>query len=307
MSTYYSNGKLLISAEYLVLDGAISFALPTKYGQSLDILPNESGKIIWKSFDVEQNNWFEAVYDIDTFSVENYTSKLDNGSKVADTLKAILKTAQDLNPKFLKGNKGVEVKTFLTFPNEWGLGTSSTLINNIASWAKVNPFELLELSFGGSGYDIACAKYNRPITFKRNGITPNISEVKFNPDFKDQIFFVYLNQKQDSKEGIKLYRALKVDKQKSIDKINAITQKLVKVNTLYDFEDLLDEHERILSSLIGVTTVKQKLFNDFFGSVKSLGAWGGDFVMVTGDEIRVKKYFEPKGYHTIIAYPDMIL
>ena len=32
---FYSNGKLLITGEYLVLDGAKAFALPTKFGQNL--------------------------------------------------------------------------------------------------------------------------------------------------------------------------------------------------------------------------------------------------------------------------------
>jgi len=33
MASFYSNGKLLITGEYLVLDGAKALALPTKYGQ----------------------------------------------------------------------------------------------------------------------------------------------------------------------------------------------------------------------------------------------------------------------------------
>ena len=35
--TFYSNGKLLITGEYLVLDGAKALALPTKYGQYLTV------------------------------------------------------------------------------------------------------------------------------------------------------------------------------------------------------------------------------------------------------------------------------
>ena len=31
--TFYSNGKLLITGEYVVLDGAKALALPTKFGQ----------------------------------------------------------------------------------------------------------------------------------------------------------------------------------------------------------------------------------------------------------------------------------
>ena len=37
---YYSCGKLLITAEYLVLKGAKGLAIPTKYGQKLSIKKN---------------------------------------------------------------------------------------------------------------------------------------------------------------------------------------------------------------------------------------------------------------------------
>ena len=44
--TFYSNGKLLITAEYLVLDGAKAFALPTKFGQNLIIEETNHPEII---------------------------------------------------------------------------------------------------------------------------------------------------------------------------------------------------------------------------------------------------------------------
>ena len=58
------------------------------------------------------------------------------------------------------------ITTKLTFPRAWGLGTSSTLISLIAQWAKCDPFELLFEAFGGSGYDIACATANSPISYQ---------------------------------------------------------------------------------------------------------------------------------------------
>ena len=59
---------------------------------------------------------------------------------VAKKLKALLNLAKKENPNFLL--EGGEVKTFLEFNKNWGLGSSSTLISNIASWAKVNPYHL---------------------------------------------------------------------------------------------------------------------------------------------------------------------
>ena len=57
--TFYSHGKLLISGEYVVLDGALSLAIPTTYGQSLIVEPLDEPKLIWKSFDEKGTIWFE--------------------------------------------------------------------------------------------------------------------------------------------------------------------------------------------------------------------------------------------------------
>ena len=53
--TFYSHGKLLLSGEYVVLDGALSLAIPTKYGQSLILESIEESKFLWKSFDENKN------------------------------------------------------------------------------------------------------------------------------------------------------------------------------------------------------------------------------------------------------------
>ena len=58
--TFYSNGKLLITGEYLVLNGAKALALPTKFGQSLEVSSIEEKKIIWTSLDFDKSIWFET-------------------------------------------------------------------------------------------------------------------------------------------------------------------------------------------------------------------------------------------------------
>lgn len=306
MQQFYSNGKLLITAEYLVLDGAIALALPTKYGQSLNVIDTDSRTIVWQSYNVDKECWFHAELDLVDFKIIGKNDD-ENHVKIANTLQEILRTAKNLNPNFLENSKGLLVKTALTFPNEWGLGTSSTLINNIATWAKVNAFELLEKSFGGSGYDIACAQKNHAITYQRKGVKPSITKLNFHPSFSNELFFVYLNEKQDSKEGIKMYRSLSLDKKKYMNKINDLTFQIIEATNINDFTTLLNQHEQFLSSILKVKTVKEKLFSDFNGAVKSLGAWGGDFVLVTGTEDDVKTYFNHKNYTTIIPYDDMIL
>ncbi|NVJ89897.1 MAG: GHMP kinase [Flavobacteriaceae bacterium] len=306
---FYSNGKLLLTGEYLVLDGAKALAVPTKFGQDLTIAQIQEQQLIWGSFTHDNNCWFEAVFDLPKLRLTSATfnSNTEGSTEfIAETLLEILQVAQKLNPEFLKTDGGFVVKTKLTFPRNWGLGSSSTLINSIASWAKVDAFELLWNSFKGSGYDIACAQHNSPIFYKIEDKKPVVNQVNFNPSFKEQLFFVFLNKKQDSKKGIATYKAQQKSINKELQRVSEITNKITETNNLDDFEQLIEEHEQIITSLINLQPVKQNLFSDYFGAVKSLGAWGGDFVMATGNE-NTPQYFNKKGFTTVIPYSKMVL
>ena len=298
---FYSNGKLLMTGEYAVLDGAKAWAIPTKYGQSLSVMETESKKIEWKSLDDKDRVWFEAIYDL-----ESMTEISSSNSEISQTLHKILIEAQKLNPHFLTDGLGYTIESKLTFPRDWGLGSSSTLINNIAQWANINPYQLLEKTFGGSGYDIACAQHNTPIIYQLENRKPTVQAVNFNPDFKDQLFFIHLNKKQNSREGISQYRQLNFNTKELVNNIGDITSKMVSCHNLVTFETLMDQHETILSNTLKTPTVKKSLFDDYTGSIKSLGAWGGDFILVTGDKT-ASTYFKQKGYSTIIPYSEMIL
>ena len=198
------------------------------------------------------------------------------------------------------------VKTNLTFPRDWGLGTSSTLINNIAQWAKVDAFQLLWNSFSGSGYDIANAQYNTPILYGVKNQKPEVKQVDFLPRFSDQLFFVHLNKKQDSKAGIARFKEKREKIHNEIQLVSEISKRLIQEQKLSEFKKLIQEHEKIISSIIELPTVKERLFPDYFGTLKSLGAWGGDFILATGDK-NTPQYFKAKGYTTILRYSDMVL
>jgi mevalonate kinase len=300
--TYKSNGKLLLTGEYVVLDGGLSLAIPTKFGQSLEITSIKEPKIKWKSFDYKNHVWFEDKFTLQEIT-SGFTSHRNDTSK---RLLQILQAVKQLNPGFLKNLLGFEVTSKLNFPQDWGLGSSSTLINNIANWAKIDAYKLLELTFGGSGYDIACAQHDTAITYQLSSNNQrSIKEVDFNPSFKEALYFVYLNKKQNSRDGIAQYKANTTDKTQVIKEINEITSKVVSCSNLTDFNLLLNNHEQLISSIIHQVPVKEKLFSDFNGSIKSLGAWGGDFVMVTSEE-NPKEYFSSKGYDTLIPYSEMI-
>ena len=297
---FHSNGKLLISGEYVILDGALGLALPTTYGQTLEVSSTKSKILKWESKDHNSNIWFEAEYDLNTLGSQA------KRSETSDRLVQILAAAKVLNPDFLKDDGGCIVKSRIDFPIHWGLGTSSTLVNNIADWARVDPYQLLAQSFGGSGYDIACAQSSSPLLYQLVNATPKIREVLFDPPFKEQLYFVYLNKKQDSREGISEYRNRVFDKDLLLTQISKITEEIVACAELEEFERLLMRHESLLSKTLGLSSVKTSLFYDFNGAIKSLGAWGGDFILATGGN-STQDYFKRKGYEVVIPYQKMVL
>ena len=68
--SFYSHGKLLLTGEYLVLDGAKGLALPTKLGQWLTVENHEDNSILWTSFDENNEVWFKEEFYIKDDSVQ---------------------------------------------------------------------------------------------------------------------------------------------------------------------------------------------------------------------------------------------
>jgi len=187
------------------------------------------------------------------------------------------------------------------------LGTSSTLINNIAQWLEIDAFVLLNNSFGGSGYDIACAQNDCAILYHLENGNPIVEKVTFEPEFIENLYFVYLDKKQSSKTAIASYNNKKQeDLAENIIKIDLLTQEVLHSKTLQEFALPLEEHEAQMSNILKMHTIKESLFPDFNGTIKSLGAWGGDFVLVIAKEIPTD-YFKERGFKTIVSYKDLIL
>ncbi len=302
---YYSHGKLLLTGEYLVLDGALALAIPTSFGQYFTIESIEEPKIIWKSLDEKGNIWFDYVFFIEEIATPKKI-EVRNDNNTSNRLIQILNVAKKLNPKFLSNNQGFKITTKLDFRRDWGLGSSSTLINNIASWANVDAYKLLELTFGGSGYDIAVTQYDSPILYSYQNFNPIVKPVKLQWNFIDKLFFVHLNKKQDSRKEVDKYRSQKNILSAKISEINEITLKILHCKSFQDFEVLLLNHEEIISEIIKQKPIKELLFQDYKGSIKSLGAWGGDFILATGDTAN-QDYFRKKGFKTMLTFNEMVL
>jgi hypothetical protein len=149
-------------------------------------------------------------------------------------------------------------------------------------------------------------KNNEILNRVQNDSSQEIKSVNFNPSFKNDIYFVHLNKKQNSRDGIKQYRENTSDLSSTIEKVNAITQHMITCESLGGFQKLMDDHELLISEIIKETPIKARIFNDFNGSIKSLGAWGGDFVMVAAHD-NPTAYFKANGYETILSYSEMVL
>jgi mevalonate kinase len=302
IKTFRGNGKLLLTGEYGVLDGARALALPTKLGQVLKIKNGRGAEIIWHSQRPDGTIWFK-----DKFSLFDFSS-LGPSSETASFLTTILKEASRLNSDFLSSWKGMRVETFLEFEPEWGLGSSSTLIYCIAIWADVNPFHLHFNVSGGSGYDIACAGADAPITYRFDGESIQYEETDFDPPFKEQIYFIYQGSKKSSAEAVDCYKKMNIDRRKFTQELSQLTDHMVSCKSLADFDKLIDVHEELVSKTLNLDRIQSSFFDDYWGKIKSLGAWGGDFVLATSSENCEKtlRYFQSKGHQVIFPYHDLI-
>ena len=296
---FKSHGKLLITGEYFVLKGAQSLCIPTKFFQTLKIKDSKEKNLVWKSFDHNNEIWIDTKFSIPDLEI------LKSKNKQTVFLQNLLLNAKKLNRSFLKSNHGFRIESKMNFDKNWGLGSSSTLINNISSWAKINPYDLLWSTSKGSGYDIASGQSKGPLLYKLVNKKPVYELVDFKPKFHEQLFFVYMNKKQQTdKEIIYFNNNIKNDKN-IVDTISSISQKLIDSENFENFKSLILEHEKILSTQLKKRMVKEIYFSDYSGEIKSLGAWGGDFILAAGPS-DTKKYFEEKGYKTIFSFKDML-
>ena len=322
----------MLTGEYLVLNGATALALPLKLGQSLEVdtLGSDNNRIYWEAYkpsavrnqqsaiskDTSHDPmltsqgvmpWFYVILNKCDFSVIETDDK-----EKAERLSNILSKVKSLNENVFNDSHDYRFSTLLDFDPQWGLGSSSTLINNVSEWANINPYQLLDSTFKGSGYDIACAKADGPIFYQvnRQQTTDNrlVASVSFNPEFKDNLYFVYQGHKQNSANEVKTFLDKNKDYTKEIESISEISKIIPEVTTLRDFCYFIKVHEEIMEKCLERKRIKT-YYSDFEGEMKSLGAWGGDFFLIATewDEEKVKHYFNNKGLNTIIKYQNIVL
>lgn len=265
-------------------------------------MAGEEGRLQWDARDEKGAVFLSVLFDTTDFKA------LEKRGEVPHfLLQELLREAREKNPEFLSERKNLHAVSRLEFHPAWGLGSSSTLIYNIATWAQVDPIKLLFEVLDGSGYDVACAGAEEAIEYQLKSKKAEWREFSFKPLFAEQVYFIYLGKKQNSSDAVKKFRDAPRD-QLVIDKISAITEGMIRATSAAEFRSLMDEHENVVAAATGLQKVKELYFNDFPGAVKSLGAWGGDFVMAVAEDAGFdsRRYFKEKGLEAIFSYNEMI-
>lgn len=302
--SFYSNGKILLTGEYLVLKGAEALAFPSKFGQKLEVYPIvNDNKIVWQAYD-KNKLWFTALFDLISFNIEETSD-----TKSAQYLKKLFEYIDKNSSIFSEFKSGIKILTQTNFPRNWGLGTSSTLINNLASWANINPYELLTSVSKGSGYDIACALSESPILFQRKkGNKPIVQSIEFKKDFLNKLYFVYSGNKKETEDAVLKFLNSEKSFNTEINTLNHITRQIIETDNFYEFCELIVLHENILCETIKEPGLNSK-FQNFEGVVKWLGAWGGDFFLAASNSEKqyLEDYFETQNTGEIIPFKELLI
>ena len=299
---FHANGKLLLTGEYLVLQGAEAIGLPLRMGQTLKVKPiRHEDQLRWKSL-IQEEILLEAIFSTRNFQIIHTSNK-----KPTYYIQYLLQKALQYIPA-LAHVPPYDIIAELEFPLEWGLGSSATLISNVSEWFNINPFRLNREITGGSGYDIACAKSQRPIRYKLVDKFPHYREIDIDLPFSDSLYFVYTGQKKDSENEVRQFIKENKDNSHLFPIIEEINHQIIQTKTLEQFEKSLWEHEKIIAEILNTTPIKERTFGSFPGMVKSLGAWGGDFILMTwrGKREALIQYLAPYQMQTVFSWNEMV-
>jgi mevalonate kinase len=302
MSNFRAHGKLLLSAEYMVMHGSVALALPLKKGQTLEVAPGDTpGILTWTAMEEDQT-WFRARFRVPELTLVNSSE-----TKTAERLAGLLRSCAEMKPGFSKTLSGVDVTTRLEFPRNYGWGSSSTLTALLAGWAGIDALELHFRTDRGSGYDVACATASGPIEYRLAGNEASFHRVDFHPPFAAALYFAWLGKKQDTAPHLSGLTGKVRPSEKELAQFSDLTHGMRTAKSLEEFMDHMDRHESLLGPILGMEPVSSR-FRDFNGSIKSLGAWGGDFILLASslDREEIMKYLQSKGIHVCYSFEEIV-
>lgn len=292
---YRAPGKLMLTGEYHVLHGIPALAVPTHRGQELRAWKDESipDYLHWESRDEQGKLWFWAKWSAPGELLES------SDQQSAEFLVKLLGAAQKLGKT--GPLRGYRVETRLDFPRHWGLGSSSTLTYLLAQWLKCPPLDLHFATQNGSGYDVAVALAGKAIQYRLTAEVQAVWEKVQLPDFWRNTSLIYRGVKQNSAREVQRFHERKRHP-KAETELAAMAEAFLQCNNRKELEALMYRHEKLTGASLGQLPVQDELYPDYPGQLKSLGAWGGDFLWGSGNAEASKEYFAAKGLHTVLAF-----
>ena len=281
-----SPGKIMLCGEYAVLCGALAIAFPTKFRQCMEVeyLPG-SGNIHWQSFDFEGFQWLRCSFhpndDCSTHPLKN----------VLQPIVAMLRHVQQYKPDAMPADKDITFRVKASFRKEWGLGSSSALIANIARWSGLDPWELMQLSFPGSGYDVAVAFHGKSMVYRIENEQRNIRFLDYVPEWLNSFRVVFTGKKVNSRDSVNENKAMFHKLEPHVEELDRIALGLLAVESCEEACELLQRYEAILARELEMEPGAH-LFPGYSGTIKSLGAWGGDAILVEYRPDEFEKVFQ---------------
>lgn len=302
--SFFARGKLLLTSEYVVLDGIPAVAVPTYKGQRLEV--NEAADrsvLAWTARAHDGSIWLEGSLER-TPEGWKPSSAFAPPAPALDGLAGLLTAAEHLRGTPLPGGSA---ETFLEFPNDYGWGSSSTLISLVAQWAEVDALALHFATQNGSGYDAVCALASGPIRYTRTGpASAQWVPVSLAHWPHNTLYLVHLGEKQRSAQDVVRYRNI-APNPLLLKAVGEAAELLYKASSPLEWSEAARTHEEAMGKVLGRTPVAETRFANYPHAVKSLGAWGGDFVLAQVLEASDLQWFKERGFSTVLPWSDCVV
>ncbi len=321
MQSFYAPGKILLVGEYTVTKGFEGLAVPVKSGQWMDVWEfdspgNAEDRFIFNALDSHGASWFSESFDIanlksnslntnalnsnsadvhfsesknpsensEHISESNTESKIESNAE-SNTESHLSKILALVPSSYWKPGKSYRFETRLEFDRSSGLGSSSTFVQLLSNYFKLDPFQVQDLVFGGSGYDVAIAAVQKPLIYWRNEQGVHFRQWKMNPELTKDWKVIFLGNKVNSRTSTSqvndMLEDLARDENYSMQ-IPKIIEIVRDAQELMALETGIEMYQMFLSQLLGMVTPYT-----YFGVkplprgvCKWLGAWGGDMLLV---------------------------
>ena len=119
-------------------------------------------------------------------------------------------------------------------------------------------------------------------------------------------YFTYLGKKQQSSKEVDSFLDNSDFSDIDILSVSQLSTDICKADSPAELISLVNEHEYILSTILKREPLARR-FQSFPGTVKSLGAWGGDFAMfVSASEPEVVvNHLHGLGFVNVFPYTDL--